>query len=137
MCTVSSELKFCSCKITDFDNLKYYWVLHRFVEGKDVMVLGEVMINYFEDKIDHKLNEKIILKALNAKNIFDFEPVLNDKDLLHLAFKFGDDFTEHHNYGFEFKNGKWRKTEYDGLMWMWHHEEFKQGKIENVIKINE
>lgn len=133
MCTVSSELKLCSCKIEDFDNVKYYWVLHRFVEGKDLMVLGEVMLNYPDENIDHKLNEKVILKALNAKNIFDFEPILNNKDLLHLAFKFTEDDWQHHNYGFEFKNGKWCKAEYDGLTWMQQHEEFKQGKIENAL----
>lgn len=91
------------------------------------------MLPYFDNKVDHQLNQKTILKALNNGNIFDFEPHLNDQDLLHLAFKFENEHWHHSNYGFEFKNGKWKKAAYDALMWMWHHEEKELGIIENAI----
>ena len=122
MCTVSNEIKLCSCKIDDFEKVKYYWTLHRFIDGKNEEVVGEVVLPYYSQKnIDHKLNKKNILLALNSGNRFDFEPNLQNKDLLHLAFRFDEANFQHHNYGFEFKNGKWRKAEYDALMWMWHH----------------
>lgn len=136
MCTVSNNLKLCSCAIADFDEIKYYWELHRFKKGKDEMVVGEVMMPCFNEKVDHRLNGKTILEALNRGDAFDFEPDFRNKDLLHLAFKFDDNDWQHCNYGFEYKNGKWEVAEYDALMWMWHHSVINQGKIENAT-INE
>jgi hypothetical protein len=133
MCTVSSELKLCSCKINDWDKVKHYWTLHRFIAGRNVELVGEVVLSYSHKTIDHELNERNILQALNSGNRFDFEPDLKNKDLLHMAFKFDENDWQHCNYGFEFKNGKWRKAGYDALMWMRHHEETEIGKIKDAL----
>lgn len=134
MCTISNKLKLCTCKTKEVYNLKHFWVLHRWVKGKNEMVLGQPVLPYYNSLVDIKLNKNILLTLLNEGNIFDFDIELKDKDLLHIAFKYNDDDWQHHDYGFEFKKGKWRDTEYDALTWMWHHEEFKYGKIKNAIE---
>ena len=131
MCTISKKLKLCTCKTKNVYQLKNFWELHRFVKGKEEIVLGETIMPYFNPLVDVKLNEKTILKLLNEGNIFDFEIELKDKDLLHLAFTFEGN-EEHNNYGFEFKKAKWKNTDHDSLSWMWHHEEYKYGKITNA-----
>lgn len=128
MCTISDKLKLCTCKTKDVYRLKNFWVLHRFVDGKDLEVVGETIMPYFNPLVDVKLNEKTLVKLLNGGNIFDVEMELIDQDLLHLAFTFEGD-EQHNDYGFEFKKGKWKNVGYDPLVWMWHHEEFRQGKI--------
>jgi hypothetical protein len=135
MCTISTKLKLCTCKTKDIYSLKNFWVLHRLVEGKNEMVLGEVMQPYINPLVDVELNNKTILSLLNDGNVFDVDIELKNRDLLHIAFKFDGDYWQHNDYGFEFKKGEWKNVEFDALGWMWHHEEFKYGKIKNAIQI--
>lgn len=134
MCTISNKLKLCTCKTKDVYSLKNFWVLHRLVEGKNEMVLGEVMLPYINPLVDVELNKKTLLSLLNDGNVFDFDVELKNRDLLHIAFKFDGDDWQHNDYGFEFKKGEWKNVEFDALGWMWHHEEFKYGKIKNAIQ---
>lgn len=133
MCTISNKLKLCTCGTKNVYTLKNFWVLHRFVKGKNDIVVGETIMPYFNPAVDVKLNEETLLKLLNEGNIFDFDIALKDKDLLHLAFTFDGD-EEHNNYGFEFKKGNWINVGHDSLTWMWQHEEYKYGKIKNGIQ---
>lgn len=134
MCKISNKLKLCTCKTKNVYTLKNFWVLHRLVKGKNEMVLGEIMLPYYNPLVDVKLNEKTLLSLLNEGNVFDFDIELKDKDLLHVALKFEGDDWQHNDYGFEFKKGKWKNVDYDPLGWMWHHEEFMFGKIKNAIQ---
>ncbi|RNL54168.1 hypothetical protein [Pedobacter jejuensis] len=133
MCTISNKVKLCTGNTKDVTKLKNYWILNRFVKGKSDIVLGEVIMPYFNPSVDVGLNEDTLLKLLNEGNVFDFDIELKDKDLLHLAFKFNGD-EQHNNYGFEFKKGKWKNVGHDFLTWMWHHEEYKYGKIKTEYK---
>lgn len=128
MCTISNKLKLCTCSTKDVTRLKNYWVLHRFVKGKNDIIVGETIMPYFNPLVNIKLNEKTILALLNEGNIFDVTMELKDKDRLHLAFTFEGN-EEHNNYGFEFKNGKWKKLEYCWMSWYQQHEVYKEGKI--------
>ena len=134
MCTISNKLKLCSCKTKDVYTLKNFWVLHRFVRGKDEYILGETMMPCVNPLVDDELNERNLSALLNDGQVFDFDIQLKNKDLLQLAFKFNGDKEQHNNYGFEFKNGKWKTVEYDLFGWMYHHEEFKYGKVKQAIK---
>ena len=134
MCKISNKLKLCTCSTKDATKLKNYWVLHRFVKGKMFDILGETMMPYQNSLVDEKLNKKTLLSLLNEGNVFDFDIELNDKDLLHLAFTFKGNHEEHNDYGFEYKNGKWRVSDYEAFVWMWRHEEYKYGKIKNGVQ---
>ena len=68
MCTISSKLKLCTCKTKDVYSLKNFWVLHRFVKGKNEVVLGETIMPDFNPLVDVKLNENTLLKLLNPYN---------------------------------------------------------------------
>ena len=133
MCTISNKLKLCNCSTKDVYTLKNFWVLHRFVKGKNDNVVGEVIMPYHNPLVDVAANEDTLLKLLNQGNIFDFDIALKNKDLLHLAFTFEGD-EGHNNYGFEFKNAKWNNVGHDFLTWMWQHEEYKYGKIKNGVQ---
>lgn len=133
MCIISNKLKLCTCSTKDVYHLKNFWVLHRFVKGKEIITLGEVMLPYFNPLVNVKLNEATLLKMLNEGNIFDFDIELKNKDLLHLAFKFKGS-EDYNDYGFEFKKGKWGILGYDPLSWMWHHDEYRSGKIINTVQ---
>lgn len=130
MCTISNKLKLCTCNTKDATKLKNYWVLHRFVKGRKEVILGEAMWPYFNPLVNIKLNEKTLTDLLNEGNTFDFDIELKDKDLLHLAFTFKGN-EEHNDYGFEYKNGKWKNVEYCWMSWYQQHEAYKEGKIKN------
>lgn len=133
MCTISSKLKLCTCSTKDVYTLKNFWVLHRYVKGKNDEVVGEVILPYFNHLVDVELNEQTLQTLLNEGNVFDFDLELKNKDLLHLAFTFKGN-KGYNNYGFEFKKGKWKNVGHDSLTWMWRHEEFKYGKVKNTIQ---
>jgi hypothetical protein len=110
-----------------------FWVLHRFIKGKNTVIIGRTALPDLDCKIYQKLNERTILKVLNQGEAFDFELNLQDKDLLYMHFKFDGDNRLHCNYGFEYKNGQWKTSTYSNLRWMWHHEKLMDSKIKNAI----
>ena len=132
MCTVSDKLQLCTCATKDVYHLRHFWVLHRFVKGKNDMVMGMPNLPLFFKTPGNKMNGAILLDLLNSGAAFDFDVGLRNKDLIHIALKF-DHEDDHHDYGFKYNSGKWKKTEYDSLMWMWHHEKDIFGKIKNAI----
>ncbi|WP_449436534.1 hypothetical protein [Pedobacter steynii] len=79
MCTISNKLKLCTCKTKDLYRLKNFWVLHRFVKGKNEMILGEMILPNFNPLIDVALNEKVLVALLNDGNIFDVAFELKEK----------------------------------------------------------
>lgn len=127
MCTISSKLKLCACKTKNVYSLKNYWVLHRFVKGQNVIVLGETIYPFTNPLVDKKLNEETLLALLNNRNIFDSDIEFKEKDLLHIAFNFDGKYQG--DYGFKFKKGQWVNVGYEVFLWMQQHEEIKWGKI--------
>jgi hypothetical protein len=131
MCRVSDKIKLCTCS-TDIEKLKDYWVFHRYDKGKNNMVIGEPMLPHYIDPADETFNWALLLRLLNEGDIFDIELHPKAGDRLELAFKYGEDSFPRDSrlhYGFCFSKGKWVKDEFDGLEWMWHHNEERYGKI--------
>ncbi|HNP23556.1 MAG TPA: hypothetical protein PKM63_05905 [Panacibacter sp.] len=133
MCEVSGSLQLCSCS-GDIDNLKHYWVLYRFIQGKKHIVIGMVLPPYFIDPVVDDLNREQLLLLLNEGNAFDFDITLNKKDRLVISFGIGNANSERINYGFTYHNNSWQQLEYDPLEWRWNHEETEKGKIKNALK---
>ncbi len=48
MCQVYSDVTFCTCSDFEIDqvqSLKNYWVLYRFNEALDLVIVGEIMLD--------------------------------------------------------------------------------------------
>ncbi|MBS1745435.1 MAG: hypothetical protein JST21_04625 [Bacteroidetes bacterium] len=121
MCTVSDNLKLCTCKVKNVKQLKDYWILKRPTE-KTLWVEGIILIPKGIDKKSDKLNQAIILKQLNNGNCFDIEIQHNENDILelHFSYKFEPENnqplffnSDYLVYAFKFEKGKWKIDEYD------------------------
>lgn len=127
MCKISNEIKLCSCN-TDIDQLKHYWVLHRFNKDKDLLLVGETMLPSFFDPKLEKYNRKTLLQMLNNNMAFDKPVSIHHKDRLEVSFKFSE-LNNRVAYGFEFNNGKWKNIEPCSIEWAFHHDQNENGSI--------
>jgi hypothetical protein len=121
MCKVSDQLKLCSCKTKNVEELKHYWVLKRH-NGEQNCIVGEAIlpVNIGEDA--DKVNIRTLRKMLNSGNCFDTEMLHQENDILELHFTFHADpekyfmlpcHGDYLAYAFVYKNDKWRKTDFD------------------------
>jgi hypothetical protein len=133
MCKVSDKLKLCTCK-GDAESLKHYWILHRFIEGRSMHVLGSAVMPAQIDPAIDKLNEQLLFRLLNEGNAFDAYIIPLEKDRLEISFFVGPEPYERVTYGFEFKKGKWAKRTYDVFEWEMHHSAWEQGKVKNALE---
>lgn len=129
MCTVSSKLVLCSCSPKSVDSLKHYWVLYRFVEGKNECILGDCIFPFNLYPEAEALNWKTLRKRMNEPDAFDVDLKPIEKDRLQIHFSCGPEYYEFVDYGFEYKNGKWRKKKFEFFDWLAHWDELKTGKI--------
>ena len=127
MCTVSDKLKLCTCA-ANAERLTNYWVLYRFVKGKEEMIMGMPVMPAIIDPATDTINRKTLLELLNDGNVFD-EPLYPvNKDRLQLSF---ETTTGRLDYGFIYKKNTWIEIEYDFFMWYTKHDQIKEGEIEN------
>jgi len=132
MCSISDKLNLCTCNDIDTDH-SHYWVLYRFVKGKNEITAGEIVMPAFIDQETDINNRNLLLKLLNNGNVFDQPIYPVNKDLLLLSFKTKEG--DHFNYGFLFQKGCWQETEYDPFVWENKHEEIKTGEIINPLVV--
>jgi hypothetical protein len=85
MCQVSSSIKFCSCAdnlaeaTKNAKSIYYIWTLNRLVRV-DYLELDGI---FLDDPLQlDELYAETIVKALNEKNLFDFEYTPNENDQL-------------------------------------------------------
>ena len=131
MCTVSDKLKLCTCKSIAVNN-KHYWVLFRFVKGKDEIIMGLPLMPADINPETDMVNQEILLSLLNAGNAFD-EPLYPvNKDRLQISFGMKD--SSRLDYGFIYKKNSWEPIEFDYFGWFYNHDEIKQGKIKSALK---
>src|SRR5690606_22081557 len=100
MCKVSDKLILYSCT-QDINFEKNHWVLNRFVDGKNDIILGERNLPCRIDPLIVKTNIEKLTNMLNATNCFDFEAEFKDKDQLVLYFKNETSLSERKMYVFE------------------------------------
>jgi len=128
-------MQLCTCN-TNVHELKHYWIFYRFIEGQNNIVLGEAMLPAQINPEDDSFNQATILRLLNEGNIFDNDIKPVKKDRLELSFSIDNMQQATLSYGFEFKNNKWVAAKFDPLMWLWKHQQEKQGDIINVLEEN-
>jgi hypothetical protein len=126
MCTVSKKIKLCTCN-SPAALTGDYWTLFRFVEGRNVMVIGEPVMPAVIDPAKDRDNQNLLLKLLNEGNAFDAPLFPMEKDKLLISFDLGD--KGRLSYGYLFKKGQWHHTEYDIFEWQQTYKEVKEGSI--------
>jgi hypothetical protein len=137
VCELSRKLKLCTCDVGSVAELDHYWVFHRFVEGKNEMVIGRVAM---PPKLDAKVeahNRSVLLARLNESDAFDVDLKPRDGDRLRLTFRFSKGFPAKDKtitYGYAKKDGRWVEEAYSGLSWRWHHEEENFGEVRAALK---
>ena len=134
MCLASDKIKFCTCTASSVEQLKHYWVLHRRIKGKNAMVIGEPVMPYDLSREENQVNEQLLLRRINEPDAFDVDLKPADGDRLQVSFKCVEVADSYVHYGFSYSNGKSKKAKYDGLKWMWHHEETRFGKLQNALR---
>jgi len=134
MCSVSDKIVLCTCDVKDAQRLKYYWILYRHDPDHGELLIGETLgFEYAMQKSDPH-NPVILCNKLNEGNLFDKPIELKDKDRLQISLLFNGNHT-HTDYGFEYKDGKWRVIDYEFFTWKIEHIELQGGKIKNVLAI--
>ncbi len=129
MCKLSDKLKLCTCDASVAD-LVSYWVFYRFIEGKNHMVIGRVMIR---DPLDPEVeahNRSLLLARLNESDAFDVDLEPRDGDRLQLTFRLSPtDARKTIIYGYAHAAGRWVEEPYDNLGWQWHHDQEQTGEV--------
>ncbi len=127
MCKVSDIIKFCTCDISDSDDVENYWILHRYASENENEIMGMVVMpSYISlDIVFH--NEEMLLKRINETGAFDIELSHKPKDRLLIHLRCDE---QEYNYGFVFKKKHWVTCKYDFFEWAYKHVESEQGKVE-------
>ena len=76
MCVVSDKIKFCTCvegafEEDAYEELPHYWLLHRFNNQKDLMIMGMPVMPTDYLHPNYLLNAQTLGDRLNEKDAFD------------------------------------------------------------------
>lgn len=136
MCTVSDQLKLCTCKTEDIEQLKQYWILYKHQKSKMVMI-GEPLLPQGSEisEENDEYNKATLSKLLNERNCFDINLTIHNGDILELNFscpsKTQPEQTVHLTYEFVYKKSKWITHESDPFNT--NKVQKHQGKIKNAF----
>jgi len=130
MCRVSNKLILCRCG-QEIDFEKDHWMLNRFIDGKEELIIGETMLPDYTDPEIIKSNIDNLVRMLNQGNCFDFEVAFCEKDQLILFFNGKTTSAEKRMYAFEYNNLKWVSIETEPLMLNWYHDTIMEGYLKN------
>lgn len=101
MCTISDNIKFCSCSGANVDDSNY-WTIYRRKEG--CLKVGQTI---YHPNTLHLQAEELgkLLNKLNEEELFDFEYEPKENDKLEINLKQAEQTAQH---SFVFFNGKWK-----------------------------
>lgn len=97
MYQISKNIIFCTYSSFDLDaitDLNDYWILYRYNEKLDVIIIGEVIF----DSLTKQFNRNSITKIFKKNILFDKSLSFENKDRLHVYTMLNDTGL---NYGFE------------------------------------
>ncbi|UWX67227.1 hypothetical protein NZD85_01100 [Empedobacter stercoris] len=129
MCQVYSDVTFCTCSDFEIDqvqSLKNYWVLYRYNEALDLVIVGEIMLDDVIKKYNPNNLVELVLKKLNNNTLFDKSIDFEDKDRLQVSIELNQ---VNLNYGFEYEANSWSEIEYDYFTWANSYEEKNGGEV--------
>jgi hypothetical protein len=105
MCDVNGPFKLCTCD-SDLDRKKPHWILHRFIQSREVI---NVMGQFHQPGLYKIISLRSLKRRLNSINVFDFDYIPQDGDFLEL-FVSPDPSDDElmADFELEYSNGKWR-----------------------------
>ena len=134
MCKVSDKIKLCTCSAGSINELKHFWILHRYSKTKNEIFIGELVMPYMIDGATFLNNKTVLLKRINEADAFDIDLSPKNKDRIQLTFTCPEPADQQITYGYSFKKGIWVEEEFDPLTWSWHHEKDKFGIIDPALR---
>jgi hypothetical protein len=134
MCLISDKIKFCTCANGPIENLKHYWILYRYVKGKEDFCMGMSMMPTSMRDLSFEENQSTILNRLNESDAFDIPLKFKAKDIMEIVINNTSDIYKSFTFTFKFKKGKWEPEETDSFEIMNHYDEEISGKIKNALK---
>ncbi len=127
MCIASKQIKLCTCSVKSYERLQHYWLLSRFNENKDLMIIGEAIFPAFNP--DFAIDSQSLLLRLNETDIFDQKIDFIEDDRLDIVLNNLSSSQETIIFCFKFQNGKWVEDGYCPFELMNHYDEVVFGKI--------
>ena len=133
MCVVSDKIKFCACVDGSYEDLPHYWLLHRFNNKKNLIVMGMSVMPLDFLQASYLLNAQTLVDRLNETDAFDKIIEFKPKDQLEIVINnLSDDELDRMTFCFIFKKGKWIEKEYDTFEIMSHYDELAFGDFEEL-----
>lgn len=129
MCQIYADVTFCTCSDFDSDTiekLNHHWILYRYNEKLDVVIVGEIMFDDMFKKYNPNNLVELVLKKLNNNTLFDKSIDFVDKDRLYVSIELNQGNL---NYGFVFQDNSWSEIEYDYFTWASCYEEKNGGEV--------
>lgn len=127
MCIASKQIKLCTCAGDSYEDLPHYWVLYRFNENKDLMILGEAIFPEFQP--DYAINLQSLLQRLNESDVFDKKMEFIENDCLEICLNNLKDFGEQMLFCFKYRESRWMEDEFDAFIEN-HYDEIDSGEVE-------
>jgi len=136
MCNISNIIKLCSCTNRSVNKLDHYWILHRFNEAKDIIIIGEPIMPYEMPNPNYGINAATLTTRLNDNDAFDIAIKFEEKDQLEIVFNnLTKDPSKTFTYYFKYTNGKWFEEDNEPFDLMNHYDELKFGKLKDITPI--
>jgi hypothetical protein len=132
MCNPIHGIRFCTCEEVNEDGSMSYWQLHRNISGEQIITMGMPTLGYYMTTNRAPMLRRI-RKALDSGSAFDFEYIPREGDHLSIhivnatdGVPFESPMTE---FGYVFKDGKWRYKAYDSFTWLWERVDVDMGCV--------
>ena len=103
MCERNDRIIFCTCAMEE-DLPEEYWMLHRFVDGKNEFILGSPRMPV-QLTLAYEDMDMLLCKRLNELDCFDKPIVFEAKDVLVIYL---DGFEK--DFVYEFNDGEWKSS---------------------------
>ncbi|RZJ36560.1 MAG: hypothetical protein EOO51_00125 [Flavobacterium sp.] len=126
MCTITDNLKFCTCQISDDTTTGNIWRLYRFNKKKNLQCMGEPQIPPQWLEPDYEANQQKIAARLNGPDAFDVPIEFKEKDIFEMWVT-GE--TDAIVYSFRFLKNKWQAHESRPFELMSRYDEIREGEV--------
>jgi hypothetical protein len=133
MCLISSDLKLCTCSTKNVERLKHYWILYRYEGQKLIDFIGLCLPPVSLSDKNFFINEMVLTKRLNEKDVFDKPMKFMENDCLEIVFNNNAEFGESLIYNFKYVGDKWEYRDVSPFE-LNEYISIKEGKLKIVFK---
>jgi hypothetical protein len=131
MCSISKEVKFCTCTKLNKEELDHYWELCRPLRHKPTFLVGEMASTESWDLFNRDGIESILLKQLNNPLAFDKHYQFQEGDLFTIYINYLSSSPERMVFYFVFEEGAW-VIESHHFFPQYKSKQVAEGKVEGV-----